>query len=128
MKNTTSREAPAPSALEHRILLLAPTGHDAKLTAEFLAGAGFGVEVCWEMSQVCDKMPEGCGAVILAEETLGPGSLPAFLDALKKQPSWSDIPITIITGGGEAIQQQLRRLAASSPASNVALLERPFHR
>ena len=79
------------------------------------------------MEQVCAKMEEGCGTVVLAEETLGPESLSRFLEALRKQPSWSDIPVIIITGGGEAIQQRLRRLAATGPASNVALLERPFH-
>ena len=112
---------------EYRILLLAPTSQDAKLTAGFFAEAGFIVEVCWDMAQICAKMEDGCGTVVLAEETLGPESLSCFLQALKKQPSWSDIPITIITGRNEANQRRLRQLAASGPASNVALLERPFH-
>ena len=112
---------------EYRILLLAPTSQDAKLTAGFFTKACFAVEVCWDMAQICAKMEEGCGTVVLAEETLGPESLPRLLDGLRKQPSWSDIPITIITGKNEANQRRLRQLAASGPASNVALLERPFH-
>jgi len=112
---------------EYRILLLAPTGQDAKLTAGFFTEAGFAVEVCWDMPQLCAKIPEGCGAIVLAEETLGPGSLPCFLEALKKQPSWSDVPVTIITGKSEVNQRRLRQLAVLGPASNVTLLERPFH-
>jgi PAS domain S-box-containing protein len=70
---------------------------------------------------------EGCGAIVLAEETLGPQSLARLIEALKGQPSWSDLPIIVITGGGEADQRRLRRLATSGSISNIALLERPFH-
>src|SRR5580692_7110265 len=100
-KSPPEKAGRSPPAPRERILLMAPTGHDAKLTSGFLNRAGFAVEVCWDMAQVCRKMEEGCGAVVLAEETLGPESLPSLQDALNTQPSWSDIPITIITDGGE---------------------------
>jgi FixJ family two-component response regulator len=48
------------------------------------------------------------------------------VQTLAEQPSWSDIPIILITSGGEARQTSLRRLAVFGPGGNVTLLERPF--
>src|SRR5262249_37735556 len=64
--------------------------------------------------------------ILLAEETLGVASISLLVDTLARQPAWSDIPVTIITSGGEATQMQLRRLAVFGPGGNVTLLERPF--
>jgi len=124
-------DSPAPpdgeKSRETRILLLAPTGNDAKLTVGFLEKAGFAVETCAGMGGVCEKLHEGCGAIVLAEETLGHQSLAELIAALTGQPSWSDLPIILITGGSEADQRRLRRIATSGSLSNIALLERPFH-
>ena len=122
-----AREAGGRETRESRILLLAPTGNDARLTVGFFEEAGFAVEACVSMAEICEEMPQGCGAIVLAEETLGHQSLPRLIEALKGQPSWSDLPIIVITGGGEADQRRLRRLATNGSISNVALLERPFH-
>ena len=125
-------ESPAPErnegeTRESRVLLLAPTGNDARLTVGFLEEGGFAVAACASMAGVCKKMQGGCGAIVLAEETLGPESLACLIEALKGQPSWSDLPILVITGGSEADQRRLRRLETSGSISNIALLERPFH-
>jgi PAS domain-containing protein len=133
LKNAATRVGPNGGALrgvpafERRILLLAPTGNDAKLTSHFLEGAGFIVEVCHSMDGVCTGVAEGCGSVLVAEETLGPRSMAALLETLEQQPSWSDVPVTIITGGSEVVKHRLRRLTAAGTGSNMGLLERPFH-
>jgi PAS domain S-box-containing protein len=119
------REGAVPD--ERRILLLAPTGNDARLTQAFLTEAGVFVEVCRSMGELCGSLRRGCGAVVLAEETLDPQSVEALVETLQEQPSWSDTPIAIITGGGEAVRLRLRRLTASGSVGNVTLLERPFH-
>lgn len=115
------------SAQERRILLFAPTGNDARLTTGFLKGAGFLVENCFSMEEVAGKLRQGCGAIVIAEETLGKETVATLMGALEQQPSWSDIPVAIITGGGQAALRSLRKLITVGPASNVALLERPFH-
>jgi PAS domain S-box-containing protein len=122
-----AQDPPGEHLHESRILLLAPTGNDARLTIGFVAQAGFAVEACAGMETVCQMMHEGCGAIVLAEESLGRQSLAFLIDALKGQPSWSDLPVIVITGGSEADQRRLRRLATSGAMSNIALLERPFH-
>jgi len=122
----SAQETVAP-VRERRVLLFAPTGNDARLTATFLKKAGFPVEQCVGMAEVAAKLLEGCGVVVLAEETLGKETVGTLMQALEQQPSWSDLPIAIITGGGEAARRKLRKLITIGRTSNIALLERPFH-
>jgi signal transduction histidine kinase len=114
------------SALESRILIAAPTGNDSKLTAEFLEEARFHTKACQNIEELAVALREGCGVVVLAEETLAQDRVSDLVQARSEQPPWSDIPIILITSGGEASQIQLRRLTLFGPGGNVTLLERPF--
>src|SRR5205809_15080 len=98
------REQEGFSAHERRVLLLAPSGNDARLTARFLCEAGFIVEECRSVAEICSQMQGGCGVIILAEEALLPRSVGSLLETFARQPSWSDIPLIMITSGGEAVQ------------------------
>lgn len=127
-KQTSDEKGDTPSASRERtIFILAPTGQDAAIAGQFLTNAGFRVEACGTMDEMRHNLREGCGAVILAEEALSTEAAAGFLKALECQPSWSDIPVTIITGGDEATQRRLRRRISSEASSNVMLLGRPFH-
>jgi len=119
-------ETAGPPHLEHRILILAPTGNDAQLTLDFLISAGLTAQTCQNLPQLCGEVAAGAGAVILAEETLEQGSIPILVQTLAAQPSWSDLPIILITSGGEVSQTRLRRLAIFGSGGNVTVLERPF--
>ncbi len=112
--------------LERRVLIVAPTGNDAMLTANFLEEADLATKVCTDVAQLAEEVNKGCGALILAEEILGQESISILIQALAEQPVWSDIPILLITSGGEVNQTQLRQLAVFGPGGNVTLLERPF--
>src|SRR6202012_5434074 len=114
------------SNLEKRVLIVAPTGNDAELSAEFLAHANLLTAICQDVTQLAEEVKRGCGAIILAEETLGERSISSLIQTLAEQPTWSDIPILLITSGGEVSQAHLRRLAIFGPGGNVTLLERPF--
>jgi signal transduction histidine kinase len=113
-------------ALELRVLIFAPTGNDARLTADFLAKNDVPPMVCSGMAELCDGVLQGCGAIILAEEALFQKSILMLVQHLGAQPEWSDIPLILITSGGEVSQTQLRRLNIFGPAGNVTVLERPF--
>jgi signal transduction histidine kinase len=121
-----SPEAVIPGEEERRILILAPTGIDAPLTAEFLASAGMLPQICADVPELCREIRRGCGAIVLAEEILCNKSIEALVSLLAEQPSWSDIPLVLVTSGGDASQMQLRRLSIFGPSGNVTLLERPF--
>jgi len=125
------RPAPAGATLEFsedevRILVLAPTGQDAALTTSFLTDAGFQSCACRTMYDLALKVEGGCAAIVVAEESLSTTSVEVLLKMLARQPSWSDIPIVLITSGGEMTQDSLRRLKVFGPGGNVTLLERPF--
>ena len=64
------------ATLERRILILAPTGNDAQLTAGFLALAGLLPQICHSVNDLCNEVGRGCGAILLAEEILGQSSIP----------------------------------------------------
>lgn len=109
-----------------RVLVLAPTANDARLTVEFLSGAGFLAEACGDLAHLEKGADETCGCLIVAEETLRAESVRMLVETLERQPSWSDIPVVLITSGGEASRERLRRLALLGPGGNVTVLERPF--
>lgn len=109
-----------------RLLLLAPTANDSRLTRDFLLRGGIHSEICSDLEALRLRVAEGAGAILLAEEILEPLSIGFLVETLALQPSWSDIPIMIITSGGEASLERLHRLALLGPGGNVTLLERPF--
>jgi signal transduction histidine kinase len=111
-----------------RILILAPTGNDAQVTAKFLKSSGHQVHVCRDMDEVCREAESHEDVLLLAEETLNAASVQSLSAMLDRQPPWSDIPITIITSGGEASPGRLLILGSLGRRANVTLLERPFRR
>src|SRR6187549_1326942 len=82
----------AQSRDELGILVLAPTSNDARLTVSFLGKAGFAAAVCGDLDVLDERMSEGCGALVLAEESLVDGGVGKLVAALEAQPSWSDLP------------------------------------
>jgi PAS domain S-box-containing protein len=112
--------------LEQRVVVLAPTGNDALLTQRLLANGGFVCEIVGSISALCAKIVEGCGTLLLAEETLAAETVAPLLETISLQPPWSDIPLVLITSGGETSQTRLRRLTTLGPVGNVTMLERPF--
>lgn len=111
---------------EWRILILAPTGNDGPVTVHLLERAGLTACACSDVQQLTSSMAEGCAALIIAEEALAGTSVQVLIDSLGKQPSWSDVPIIIVTTSGEATSLVFERLTVFGAAGNVSLLERPF--
>ncbi|MET0625482.1 MAG: ATP-binding protein [Pyrinomonadaceae bacterium] len=112
-------------ARDGRVLLLTPTGRDADLTGRYLSAAGIPVEVCAVMEELCEKWREGAGAALIAEEALSPENRRLLLDTLGEQPAWSDFPLVVLTGGGEATAGDAGVLKSLGDVANVTLVERP---
>ncbi|MHA3772305.1 PAS domain-containing protein [Verrucomicrobiota bacterium sgz303538] len=112
---------------ELRILILAPTGNDARLTAHFLNRSGLEATICGDVRELCKQADRGCGGLLVAEEALDHASVPLLAAMLARQPSWSDLPIAIVTAGSsEASQERQRYLSTLGSDANIALIERPF--
>jgi signal transduction histidine kinase len=109
-----------------RVLIIAPVGRDAQGMAELLVGQGFEAQICGSLAECAAHIQSGAGALILTEEALELGSLSHLFEALAAQPSWSELPLIILTTGGESRLARLLELAAQA-AGSVTLLERPVH-
>jgi signal transduction histidine kinase len=115
----------AVDVLDERILLLAPSGKDAALAAEVFRREGLCSRVCEELIELADELRRGAGVLLLAHEALLPRELPALVEALRRQPAWSDIPVLILTRGRNP-QEDMRLVQSFAPAGNVTLMERPL--
>ena len=116
---TGSAQDPAP------IAVLAPTGRDGAVAVAVLERAGFNALGCTDMETLCALLLTDIGALLVAEEALhGPG-MGALRDALDAQPSWSDVPIVLLTGDGELSESLPPLLQAITAHANVTLIERP---
>jgi len=111
---------------KERVLIIAPVGRDAQGMAELLGSHGFEVQICGSLAECAAHIQSGAGALILTEEALELGSLSHLFEALAAQPSWSELPLIILTTGGESRLARLLELAAEA-AGGVTLLERPVH-
>ena len=109
-----------------RVLIIAPVGRDAQGMAELLVGHGFEAQICGSLAECAAHIQSGAGALILTEEALELASLSHLFEALAAQPSWSELPLIILTTGGESRLARLLELAAEA-AGSVTLLERPVH-
>jgi signal transduction histidine kinase/ActR/RegA family two-component response regulator len=109
---------------DERVIIVAPVGQDAGAMAALLAGEGFQTEVCSGLMECCEKL-SNAGALLLTEEALELPQVSVLLEALKEQPAWSELPLIILTSGGESRLAKLLDLVAAA-AGNVTLLERPM--
>jgi signal transduction histidine kinase len=107
-----------------RVLIIAPVGRDAQGMAELLVGHGFKAQICDSLAECAEHIQFGAGALILTEEALELGSISHLFEALAAQPSWSELPLIILTTGGESRLARLLELAAEA-AGSMTLLERP---
>jgi len=108
---------------EQRILLLAPTGKDARLSQSFLAEAGLACTVCSNIPAMCAQLPDRAGSLVVTEEALTGEGMHQLQAALACQPAWSDVPIVVLTSGGNSIVSAY----ALENLGNVMLLDRPVH-
>jgi signal transduction histidine kinase/ActR/RegA family two-component response regulator len=108
--------------LDRRLLLLAPTDRDAAIAHSILAHAGIDAAACGDPTALVAAIDEGAGAILIAEEVLAAGHGRILVDALSRQPAWSDLPVIILTAHGADSPTVLEALEM---LGNVSLLERP---
>jgi signal transduction histidine kinase len=110
---------------DERVIIIAPVGQDAEAMAALLNAEGFETQICHGFDEYSQQIRDSAGALLLTEEALEPAQGSLLLDVLKAQPPWSELPLIILTSGGESRRAGLLNLAAA-PAGTVTLLERPI--
>jgi signal transduction histidine kinase len=117
---------PAPDRrLDERVLIFAPVGKDAPLTADVLERADLAGRVCATVSGLCEEFARGAAAILLTEEALDDPAIGDVMSCLRSQPAWSDVPI-LLFADAERSEIYLRTLRLLEGLRNVILLERPI--
>ena len=111
--------------LAERALILAPMGRDSQVALMILNEAGYGGVIAADLGALCAELEPGAGLLLIATEALLGPELETLLQYLEQQPTWSDLPIVLLTHHGGAEQGPSSRL--SKLLGNVTFLERPFH-
>jgi signal transduction histidine kinase/ActR/RegA family two-component response regulator len=107
------------------ILCLTPTGRDAEFAAAALTQAHFHVHRCDTLTELAREIARGVGTVLVADEALVGPDLWRVIDVLRAQPAWSDVPVLVLTRGGDTAQAAPATLNSVDSLGNVTLLERP---
>jgi len=128
LMNDATRDKHAGMSRMHKdehVIIIAPVGQDAEAMAVALDTEGFETQICHGLDENFRQFTDSAGALLMTEEALESAQGSLLLDALKTQPPWSELPLIILTSGGELRRAGLLNLAAAA-AGTVTLLERPI--
>ena len=107
------------------VLVLAPRGRDAPVIERVLAAAGVAVTVCAGLSDLMDGLGD-CSAAVVTEEALAGPDLPALLQAVERQPPWSDLTFVVLATKQAGVRTGVRT-GILDRLGNAVLLERPLN-
>jgi PAS domain S-box-containing protein len=110
------------------VLVHAPVGRDAQMILEVLGTAGISGEICRTLDGIADRLSEGAGALLITDDALNRAAIGRIAAWLKVQPPWSDLPVLVLTTGGDPDQTSVYRLRLIEPLGNVTLIERPVRK
>ena len=108
--------------MERRVVICAPTGQDALLAVRVFEAAAISSAVALQADELIQQLRHGAGCVLLVEEALTGAAMGIVGDYMAAQPTWSDIPVLLLTRSGadsDVVQRAVAELG------NVTLLERP---
>jgi two-component sensor histidine kinase len=110
-----------------RILILAPHGRDGEIASQLLQEAGWATLACPDLANLCLELSKGAAVVVVVEEVVATQDLTCLAEWIRTQPTWSDFPLIILTGHGDAPSRNAFADRLQRLLGNVSLLERPFH-
>jgi len=90
-----------------------------------MAAAGIDTEICANGAILLEKLAEGAGMAIVAEEALTSSGASSLRVWLASQPPWADLPIVILISGGRPTPETMRRAHELEALGNITFLERP---
>ena len=97
----------AEGKMDERVLVVAPQGHDAAAMVDMLAKQGISAVACSGPIECLRELQIGAGALLLTEEALELPGASDLMHNLKVQPAWSELPLVVLSSGGEARQASL---------------------
>jgi hypothetical protein len=106
-----------------RILILTPSGRDARLAEQTLARSGLSRQVCVDFDQLRREITSGAGAVLIAGEALPRDETANPEVWIGPEPPWSSLPLVVLTGRATSTDFAALRRLEHRP--KVTFLERP---
>jgi signal transduction histidine kinase len=116
-----------PDAGSEQVLVLAPIGRDAPAAELLLRQAGMASVICSDAEDLLQRLEQGAGAAVVAEEGFGREIGEQLVQWIERQPPWSDFPFVVLTSKRTTEAIDRKRLRLLSLLKNVSLLERPVH-
>ena len=104
---------------------MAPGGRDTEVIRLVLEEIGLVTHVCADLFDVCRNLKQDVMALVLTEDALASG-MDELIACLEAQPSWSDLPVILLTSQGRR-KGHPGRWDLFSRLVNVTLLDRPLH-
>jgi signal transduction histidine kinase len=104
---------------------VAPGGRDAEVIRLVLGEIGLFTHVCADLLDVCQTLEQDVMALVLTEDALASG-MDELTACLAAQPSWSDLPVILLTSQGKRRGHRMR-WELFTQLANVTLLDRPLH-
>ena len=111
-----------PSPDPERVLVLAPTSADAALTQSILSEVRLASHVCVDTGELIRELGRAAGAILLTEEVLARGDVQGLVEALRREPTWSELPILLLASSGA---DSAVAAWAMQVLGNVTVMERP---
>lgn len=116
----------SPARAQELVVVVAPTGADARNIDTVLRRAGLHTHIGSEAREAAAWVERGAGALLMTEEALLADREAELRDAFARQPAWADIPLVLV-----ASPSSLHRWATLPPTvlgerSNLTLIARPL--
>lgn len=109
------------------VLILAPRGRDAAVAASLLKDSKLDSRAVSDLAALVKALDDAVSLVLITQEELNNADLRGLDQWLKAQPTWSDIPIVILTHAGGGPERNPQAVRLLELLGNVTFLERPFH-
>ncbi len=115
---TASPECPE----ESRVLLFPATRRDGEAICAFLDREAIECLVCSSAAQVVAGIAQGAAMLVLTDTSLGDAGGRSIVEALLRQPPWSDLPVVLL---GKVVDTSPEVENLINRMTNVTVLERP---
>jgi PAS domain-containing protein len=102
-------------------------GRDATVLQQLLQEANIPCSRCKSIADLAARLSDKTTFAIITEEALTSADLEAIAGWIGAQPSWSDLPIIILTKRADGTERNPVTSRLVSIFGNVSFLERPFH-
>jgi signal transduction histidine kinase len=110
---------------DFQIIAVAPTGRDGQLICNLLARIGLETLEFPDCETACRAAENGVGVFLIADEVLTPASTATLADFISREPAWSDLPVIVLTTGGQVTVNSENQRRLRKPLGNLILVERP---